>query len=268
MAASNCTLAVVALLLATISAGIARAEDPGTLEQLETLTVTEEKLSGYDSEFSFKYWIDADGNGCNERADSIRKYVKGGFDGCALPDRGVIRDPYSGLELTFPSKDLKSISGMDIDHIVSRSDAWQTGMANRPQEERDAFANDQLNLVPTEARINRSKSDKTPGVWLSEPSEKSGLENRCMYAQRYVQTKYKYKLSLGRDDYFALKEVLTDARCTPDGDVSDSINESESDLDIDQVLAVASALVVVGLFLYRLYRRSRTLSRRVRTSGR
>ena len=268
MAASNRTLAVVALLLAIISPGTAWAEDPGTLEQLETLTVTEEKLPGYDSEFSFKYWIDEDGNGCDERADSIRKYVKGGFDGCALPDSGVIKDPYSGSELTFPSKDLKAISGMDIDHIVSRSDAWQTGMAERSQEERDAFANDQLNLVPTKARINRSKSDKTPGVWLSEPSEKSGLENRCLYAQRYVQTKYKYKLSLGRDDYFALKNVLTDASCTPDGDVVDSTNESEPESSPDRVLAVASAFVVVGLFLYRLYRRSRTLSRRVRTSGR
>ena len=258
MAASNRTLAAMTLLLAIISPGTAWAEDPGTLEQLETLTVTEEKLPGYDSEFSFKYWIDADGNGCDERADSIRKYVKGGFNGCALPDSGVITDTYSGLELTFPSKDLKSLSDMDIDHIVSRSDAWQTGMAERSQEERDAFANDQLNLVPTKARINQSKSDKTPGVWLSESSEKSGLENRCLYAQRYVQTKYKYKLSLGRDDYFALKNVLTDATCTPDGDVPDSTNESEPGLDteseLERVLVVVSTLVVVGLFLYRLYR--------------
>jgi hypothetical protein len=105
-------------------------------------------------------------------------------------------------------KDTTQAESLPIDHIVSLAEAHRDGAKGWTRQRRVQFANDELNLTPTTAALNRSKSDKGPADWNPPVS------GRCGYATRYIAVKGRYRLSVDPKEKDALHRLLESCRPT------------------------------------------------------
>lgn len=78
-------------------------------------------------------------------------------------------------------------SKIDIDHIVPLKWAWDHGASEWSREKRKQFANDPINLVAVEARLNRQKGAKGLDEWLPP-------KNVEQYKARFKRVLVKYGL--------------------------------------------------------------------------
>ncbi len=158
--------------------------------------------TGY-SRAQFPHWSDLDRNGCDARNDILKRDLtdvifKAGTRDCKVIS-GVLLDPFSNKVLTFTSVK----SAVDIDHLVALSNAWQTGAAYFDRSKRSQIANDPLNLLAVDARLNRQKGDGDAATWL--PPHKPF---RCEYVSRQVAVKAKYSLWVTAAEKDAITRVL------------------------------------------------------------
>lgn len=116
--------------------------------------------------------------------------------------QGRLVDPYTGAEVAF-IRGVESSQAVQIDHIVSLSNAWQTGAQQLTSERRATFANDPLNLIAVDGRANQAKGDGDAATWL--PANKSF---RCEYIERQVRVKYAYELWVTKAEKEAMTRVL------------------------------------------------------------
>lgn len=122
---------------------------------------------------------------------------------------GVLNDPYTGTHIDFvrgPSTSDK----VQIDHVVALSNAWQTGAQQLSSLERQALANDPLNLIAVDGSANQKKSDSDAASWL--PPNKSF---RCQYVARQVAVKQAYSLWVTSAERSAIEAVLADCPGQP-----------------------------------------------------
>ena len=93
----------------------------------------------------------------------------------------------------------QNCSAIDIDHVVSLKDAYDTGGASWSLSKKQSFANDKANHVPACASINRSKGASVPSEFLRKSNDGKGLEYEivtfCEYVSIYHSVKLKYELS-------------------------------------------------------------------------
>lgn len=122
--------------------------------------------------------------------------------GTCLVASGTLDDPYSGKKIAFIRGETTSAL-VQIDHVVALSDAWQKGAQQLSPAERQAFANDPLNLLAVDGPANQNKGDGDAATWL--PPNKPF---RCSYAARQIAVKAKYTLWVTRSEYDALARVL------------------------------------------------------------
>lgn len=81
------------------------------------------------------------------------EYREGG-----VVDYGVLPyDPYTGESLTY---ERGASYNIDVDHVVSLKNAWQTGAQDMTAEDRFFLATDMDNLIAVSSSENKSKSDK------------------------------------------------------------------------------------------------------------
>ncbi|MEY3723377.1 MAG: hypothetical protein RL649_227 [Actinomycetota bacterium] len=158
--------------------------------------------TGY-SRAQFPHWSDLDRNGCDARNDILKRDLtevlfKAGTRDCKVLS-GVLLDPFSNKVLTFTSVK----SAVDIDHVVALSNAWQTGAAYFDRNIRSQIANDPLNLLAVDAKLNRQKGDGDAATWL--PPNKAF---RCEYVSRQVSVKAKYSLWVTPPEKEAITRVL------------------------------------------------------------
>jgi len=158
--------------------------------------------TGY-SRSQFPHWSDLDRNGCDARNDILKRDLtevlfKAGTRDCKVLS-GVLLDPFSNKVLTFTSVK----SAVDIDHVVALSNAWQTGAAYFDKNTRSQIANDPLNLLAVDAKLNRQKGDGDAATWL--PPNKAF---RCEYVSRQVSVKSKYSLWVTPPEKEAITRVL------------------------------------------------------------
>ena len=112
-----------------------------------------------------------------------------------------IYGPYTG---TYYS----STQETDIEHIVARSEAHDSGLCAADAETKRNFARDLLNLTLASPNVNRhQKSDKDAADWLPEL-------NQCWYADRIVQVRLKYGLTIDQREADALESVLSACEST------------------------------------------------------
>jgi Protein of unknown function (DUF1524) len=161
--------------------------------------------TGYSHE-QFPHWKDPEKNGCDSRNDILKRDLtkvifKEGTNNCKVI-AGVLLDPYSNKLIDFDIS--KSSSTIDIDHLVALSNAWQTGAIQLTLEQRTNFANDPLNLLAVDFKLNRQKGDGDAATWL--PPNKS---YRCTYVARQVAVKTKYKLWVTAPEKSAISNLLT-----------------------------------------------------------
>ncbi len=218
MRAGRITAAVVAGLLALATASpvaAATAQEPQTLPStylavsvvsaLESLAVKgRAPKTGYSRDAFGPEWKDVNGNGCDTRNDILRRdlqrtKVRGG---CEVQSGVLSPDPYTGHTNVY----VHGQSTVDIDHVVSLSDAWQKGAFRWTELRRTSLANDPLNLLAVDFSANRQKGDGDAATWL--PSNRGYW---CPFVARQVAVKTKYGLWITAAEKAAITRVL--ARC-------------------------------------------------------
>lgn len=172
--------------------------------------------SGYSRAQFGQAWTDdtavAGGhNGCDTRNDILRRdlrqiTLRAGSRGCAVTS-GSLADPYTGKALAFSSS---RAAGVQIDHVVALSNAWQTGAAALSPVLRQDLANDPLNLQATSGPVNQAKGDGDAATWL--PPAKA---YRCTYVARQVAVKARYGLWVTAAERHAISTVLTGCGAAP-----------------------------------------------------
>lgn len=170
---------------------------PVARDRLGRLTVrAPRKLVGYSRERFGPEWFDVDGNGCNTRADILRRDLtdqkltgKCGITG------GRLADPYTG-------KTIVVLRTVQIDHVVALAEAWQGGADQWPLGQRTRFANDPGNLLAVDEHANRAKAEKTADKWVPR------AEYRCAFAVRVVDVKTRYLLPVSAPEKTALDTML------------------------------------------------------------
>ncbi len=114
---------------------------------------------------------------------------------------GKVYGPYTG-------RCFNSIRETDIEHMVARSEAHDSGLCAADVGTRKRFARDLDNLTLASPTVNRHrKSDKDAADWLP-------AENKCWFADRVVAVKRKYGLTVDRREAAALERVLTGCTST------------------------------------------------------
>ena len=107
-----------------------------------------------------------------------------------------IYGPYSGSYF-------QSTRDTDIEHIVAKSEAHDSGLCSASKSMKATFASDILNLTLASPSVNRhQKSGKDAAEWMPD-------RNKCWFAHRVVAVKTKYKLSVDRREMQALENVLS-----------------------------------------------------------
>ena len=158
--------------------------------------------TGYSREQFYDGWPSVDG--CSLRQRIIRRELGESaviLDGCNVV-AGEYDEPYTGKHLVFNERaDISD--GIQIDHVVALSDAWQKGAQKLSAEERYALATDALNLLAVDAAANKQKSDGDAATWL--PANK---KFRCQYVARQVSVKYKYLLWVTEAEKEAIARIL------------------------------------------------------------
>lgn len=206
--------------------GRAGPADPvGTAaELLATLPVKgRAPKTGYGREAFGPAWADVDGNGCDTRDDVLRRDLEAvslrrGSDGCRV-SRGTLHGPYTGKTIAFRAGEGTS-EAVQIDHVVALSDAWQTGAQQLTAAQRQALANDPLNLLAVDGPANQAKSDADAASWLPPRTA-----YRCPYVARQVAVKAKYGLWVTRAERDAIARVL--AGCPGQGVPDPTVRGSE-----------------------------------------
>lgn len=199
---------VLLLLVATALAPDSFAAQPETaIEGLNTLQVKGRAAKTGYTRAQFPHWSDPDRNGCDARNDTLKRDLtnityKVGTRDCKVL-AGQLLDPFSGEALTFSSEK----SNIDIDHVVALSNAWQTGAAYFDKTKRSQIANDPLNLLAVDAKLNRQKGDGDAATWL--PPAKS---YRCEYVARQIAVKIKYSLWLTAPEKSAMSKILASCK--------------------------------------------------------
>ncbi len=117
---------------------------------------------------------------------------------------GTLFDPYTGTTMDFV-RGLDTSDDIQIDHVVSLSDAWQKGAQQLAHEQRHAFANDPLNLLAVNGQSNQDKGDGDAATWL--PPNKAF---RCSYVARQIAVKTKYTLWITASEHDAMARILTE----------------------------------------------------------
>ena len=93
----------------------------------------------------------------------------------------------------------QTCSFINIDHVVSLRDAYDSGGALWSISEKQTFANDRDNHVPSCAAVNRSKGASIPSDFLRRSNDGKGLDYEivtfCEYVAIYHSVKQNYGLS-------------------------------------------------------------------------
>ena len=104
----------------------------------------------------------------------------------------------------------KACDFINIDHVVSLKDAYESGAASWSDSKKQTFANDRANHVPSCGRVNSSKGSAAPKDFLRRSSDGKGLDYKivrwCEYVTIYKVVKTQYQLTFANND----RKLLSD----------------------------------------------------------
>ena len=108
---------------------------------------------------------------------------------------GIIYGPYTGTHFD-------STSETDIEHMVARSEAHDSGLCDVTSATRTQFSRDLLNLTLASPTVNRhQKRAKDAAEWLPDL-------NQCWFADRVVKVRQEYDLTIDQTEADALDAVF------------------------------------------------------------
>ena len=123
----------------------------------------------------------------------------------------IVRD-LGGIYSPYTCESFDSIRETDIEHLVARSEAHDSGLCGADAATRIRFARDPVNLTLATPDLNRrEKAARDATEWLPE-------QNRCWFAQRVVDVRLRYGLTIDQTEADALDGILkncvsTDISC-------------------------------------------------------
>lgn len=118
-------------------------------------------------------------------------------------EKGTLIDPYTASTIFF-LRGPDTSDDIQIDHVVSLSDAWQKGAQLLSPADRYSIANDPMNLLAVQGDANQAKGDGDAATWL--PANKL---YRCPYVARQIAVKLKYSLWVSAAEYSAMADILS-----------------------------------------------------------
>ena len=114
---------------------------------------------------------------------------------------GIIYCPYTG-------QCFDSLRDTDIEHIIALSEAHDSGLCAADLETRRRFATDMLNLTLADPFVNRyQKKHYDAAEWMP-------VLNQCWYANRIVEIRRKYNLTIDRREAEILERILSSCTST------------------------------------------------------
>ncbi len=162
-------------------------------------------LDSYDRDFFGPPWQRLSLQPCDTRNEVLSEWLIDaeitGAGECSV-ESGWFVDPYTGHYVEFV-RGPKSSHEVHIDHVVALADAWRKGAAHWPAARAQEFANDPLNLLPTQAWVNEEKGAEDASSWLPH---NEGF--RCFFAVQQVLVKEKYDLGVSDAELAALLAAL------------------------------------------------------------
>jgi hypothetical protein len=187
-----------------------RAVDAQTVTRiLETLDVRDPAArAGYDRARFGPAWSDDTNvsgghNGCDTRNDVLaRDMILVLAPGGCRVQSGTLDDPYTGRVIRW-RRGQDTSTAVQIDHVVSLSDAWSTGAQRMTPEQRQQLANDPDNLSAVDGPTNQAKSDHPADEWL--PPNKT---IHCWYVAQQIKIKSRYNLWVTTDEKSVMRSVL------------------------------------------------------------
>lgn len=117
-----------------------------------------------------------------------------------VAELGQIYEPYTG-------RCFAHTSDTTVEHIVSLSEAHDSGLCAADEAARKDFSRDLLNLTLASPAVNSAKGDRDAAEWLPD-------ENRCWFANRVLQVRLKHDLTIDRDEADALELILSQCEST------------------------------------------------------
>lgn len=143
-------------------------------------------------------------NGCNTRDDILRRDLADLVvrPGTCYAQSGVLHDPYTGAAIAFV-RGPKTSGAVQIDHLVSLSDAWYKGAREWDPQRRKEFANDPGNLLAVGEKPNFDKAFRDAAGWLPP-----NPAFRCEFVARQVIVKDAYRLWVSAKEKDAMARVL------------------------------------------------------------
>ena len=197
----------------------AESSGPLAAEVLEKLEIKgRAPKTGYARTEFYNSWPKIDG--CNLRQRILKRELGESAvldsDNCTVLS-GEYDEPYTGSHLVFYQKSDLS-NGVQIDHVVALSDAWQKGAQYMSTETRYAMAIDPLNLIAVDSSANQGKSDGDAATWL--PPNKAF---RCAYIARQISVKYKYQLWVTQAEHDAMAKILNTCPNEPTVGIEDML---------------------------------------------
>ena len=190
-------LLVAGLGVPASGAAATAGDQQRALRQLALLrTAAPASLHGYSATL-FRRWLDPDRNGCDAREDALRRagtHVRRG-PGCTIRS-GSWLDAYSGKTYRTPRL-------IAVDHVVPLVNAWRSGARRWTSARRQRFANDPVVLAVTSASLDRQKGNRSPDRW--KPPRRAAWFH---YAERWIQVKTKYRLTVTPAERAALRAML------------------------------------------------------------
>ena len=113
-----------------------------------------------------------------------------------------IADTLGGVYSPYTCEKFRAIDETDIEHIVARSEAHDSGLCAASPERKSEFARDIRNLTLADPYLNRDvKIAKDAADWTPD-------ENRCWFAWRVIDVRRAYGLTIDRREADALDAIL------------------------------------------------------------
>jgi lysophospholipase L1-like esterase len=194
-----------------------------TTAQAEAMLASLSNISAYAGDYnaSASYWNFTTRNGCTTRDRVLQDEALTTTQWSAAqpltpPDGGCpvqygswetpydvdATSPTTPQRVTYNASNNNLSTGLQIDHIVPKSNAWETGAADWEEDYGDAqggqmltdFTNDRggPELLAVSAASNGSKGNSPPEIWM--PAN-PGMT--CAYAKMWIAVKWEWNLEVG-----------------------------------------------------------------------
>ena len=185
----------------TVIAAAAVEEPSSLLEQLAALVGRPDADRPRYNRDAFDEGQDLDGDCVRTRHEVLfEEGLDTTLDGCKVV-AGTWFDPFTGLTFTNPQD-------LEVDHVVSLDDAWDSGAWTFTPEQLTAFGNQMGNLNAIEADENQRKANLGPANYVP-----ANTEFLCNYLVQYASVKIAWGLTITPEDYAAVEQGL--ATCDP-----------------------------------------------------